>query len=147
MDSSFAAEIIETETADQFVRNEQRVRINQNASNFIKSKGEAFELVLDGLIRLGPKVSPSKPDDFREIVPQQTRQVGFHRCASGNNRLAQQIAQGATLDRRRRNFRQFPDQSQEYSIGDDEYGFILLRVCKLSQRTEQVLLGGEGIMF
>jgi len=38
MDSSFAAEIIETETADQFVCNEQRIRIDQNAGNFIKGK-------------------------------------------------------------------------------------------------------------
>src|SRR5258708_19892942 len=111
MDSSFAAEIIETETADQFVRNEQRVRINQNASNFIKSKGEAFELVLDVLIRLGHKVSPSKPDDFREIVPKQTRQVGFHRCATGTNRLAQQIAQGANISQPIPNLPQFPHHS------------------------------------
>src|SRR5882762_2143080 len=98
MDSSFAAEIIETETADQFVCNEQRIRIDQNAGNFIKGKGEIFELVLDVVIRLGHKVSPSKPDDFWEIVPQQTRQVRLHRRASGNDCLSQQIAQGTALD-------------------------------------------------
>src|SRR5262249_48777495 len=111
VNAPFAAEIAEVQTANHLVGDEQRVGIDQNANGFIQSECQILELVFDLLILFRHEIPPPQPNDFRKMVSQENRQVSLHCGAGGDYRLAKQIAQGAALDRCRRDFGPLTNQT------------------------------------